>query len=87
MEKQIFRFAEQIVRLNQMAYEAYLPMIEDVCSRKVSEDELSHLLDDLLGFACDEKVLGLYKKVCRRYLYTCSAQRTKAIESGNLFSY
>lgn len=38
MEKQIFRFAEQIVRLNQMAYEAYLPMIEDVCSRKVSED-------------------------------------------------
>lgn len=69
MEEQIFRFAEQIVRLNQMAYEAYLPMIEDVCSRKVSEDELSHLLDDLLGFACDEKVLGLYKKVCRRYLY------------------
>lgn len=30
---------------------------------------LSHLLDYLLDFACDEKILGLYKKVCRRYLY------------------
>lgn len=34
------------------------------------EDELSHLLDYLLDFACDEKILGLYKDVCRRYLYT-----------------
>ncbi len=29
-------------------------MVEDVCSREVSEDELSHLLDYLLDFACDE---------------------------------
>ena len=36
----------------------------------MSEDELSHLLDYLLDFACDEKILVLYKKVCRRYLYT-----------------
>ena len=34
----------------------------------MSEGELSHLLDYLLSFACDEKMLGLYKKVCRRYL-------------------
>lgn len=69
MEESIFQIAEQINQLNQKAYEVYLPLVEDVCNRNVSEDELSHLLDYLLDFACDEKILGLYKKVCRRYLY------------------
>ena len=69
MDENICRFAERIVQLHQKAYEVYLPLVEDVCSRTVSEDELSHLLDYLLDFACDEKILGLYKKVCRKYLY------------------
>ena len=58
-----------IVQLHQKAYEIYLPLVEDVCSRGVSEDELAHLFDYLLDFACDEKILGLYKRMCRRYLY------------------
>ena len=69
MDENIYQIAEQIVQLHQKAYDVYLPLVEDVCSRTVSEDELSHLLDYLLDFACDEKILGLYKKVCRRYLY------------------
>ena len=69
MDENIYQMAEQIVQLHQKAYEVYLPLVEDVCSRSVSEDELSHLLDYLLDFACDEKMLGLYKKLCRRYLY------------------
>lgn len=69
MDEKIYRIVEQIVQLHQKAYEVYLPLVEDVCSRIVSEDELSHLLDYLLDFACDEKILGLYKRVCRRYLY------------------
>lgn len=69
MEESIYQIAEQISRLYQEAYDVYLPLVEDVCSRKVSEDELSHLLDYLLDFTCDEKMLGLYKKVCRRYLH------------------
>lgn len=69
MDENIFRIAEQIVQLNQKAYEVYLPLVEDVCNREVSEDGLSYLLDYLLDFACDEKVLGLYKNVCKRYLY------------------
>ena len=69
MDGNIYQIAEQIVQLHQKAYEVYLPLVEDVCSRTVSEDELSHLLDYLLDFACDEKMLGLYKKLCRRYLY------------------
>ena len=69
MDEKIYQIAEQIVQLHQKAYEVYLPSVEDVCSRTVSEAELSHLLDYILDFACDEKTLGLYKKVCRRYLY------------------
>lgn len=46
-----------------------MPLVDDLCSRTVSENELSHLLDYLLDFACDEKILELYKMVCRKYLY------------------
>lgn len=69
MDENIFQIAEPIVQIHQNAYEIYLPLVDDVCSRTVSEDELSHMLDYLLGFACDEKILKSYKMVCRRYLY------------------
>lgn len=69
MDEKIYQIAEQIVQLHQKADEVCLPLVEDVCSRSVSEDELSHLLDYLLDFVCDEKILELYKRVCRRYLY------------------
>ena len=69
MDETIYQIAEQIAQLNQEAYEVYLPLAEGICSRIVSEDELSHLLDYLLDFACDEKILDLYKRVCGRYLY------------------
>lgn len=68
MDERIYQIAEQLVQIHQEAYEVYLPLVEDVCSRTVSEDELSHLLDYLLDFARDEKMLGLYKRVCRKYL-------------------
>lgn len=69
MDEKFYHIAEQIVEIRKKAYEVYLPLVEDVCSREASEDELSHILDYLLDFACDEKILLLYKKVCRRYLY------------------
>lgn len=69
MDEKIYQIAGQIVEIHQKAYEVYLPLIEDVRSKTVSEDELSYLLDYLLDFACNEKILGLYKRVCRRYLY------------------
>lgn len=69
MAESICQFAEKISKLFQEAYDVYLPLVKDVCGREVSEDELAHLFDYLLDFACDEKILGLYKKVCRKYLY------------------
>lgn len=72
MEESIFQIAEQINQLYKKAYDIYRPLVDDVCSREVSEDKLSHLLDCLLDFACDAKTLNSYKRVCRRYLYTYS---------------
>lgn len=66
MDERIFQIAEQIVPLNQKAYEVYLPLVDDVCSRIVPEGGLLHLLDYLLDVACDEKILELYKRMCRR---------------------
>ena len=43
------------IKANLWSNIRYLPLVEDVCSRTVPEDELSHLLDYLLDFACDEK--------------------------------
>ena len=65
MDERIYQIVEQIVEIHQKAYEFYLPLVEGVCSRTVSEAELSHLLDYLLDLACDEKILELYKRVCR----------------------
>lgn len=38
MEESIYQIAENISKLYQEAYDAYLPMVEDVCSREVSEN-------------------------------------------------
>ena len=39
MDARIYQIAEQIVEIHQKAYGVYLPLVEDVRSRTVSEDE------------------------------------------------
>lgn len=55
--------------LYDMAYDAYLPLVEDICSRDASENEVEYLLDYLLNFAGEDRLLALYKRVCRNYFY------------------
>lgn len=38
MEKSAYQIAETISKLCQEAYDVYLPLVEDVCSREVSEN-------------------------------------------------
>ena len=45
MNENIYQIAEQIVQLHQKAYEVYLPLVENVCSRTVSEDEDSYTVE------------------------------------------
>ena len=55
--------------LYDMAYDAYLLLVDDICSRESSENEVEHLLDHLLDFAGEGRMLLLYKRVCRKYFY------------------
>ncbi|MEY8338589.1 hypothetical protein AALB16_11305 [Lachnospiraceae bacterium 62-35] len=68
MDERIYQIAEQIVEIHQKAYEVYLPLVEDVCSRIVSEAELSHLLDYLLDLHVMKKYWGCIKR-CAENIY------------------
>ena len=70
MGNDIFSAIIELNKIRQQAYEIYLPIVEELCNREVSEEELSHCLDYLLDFADDASMLELYKKLCRRFVYT-----------------
>ena len=57
----------QYLALCNQAYAVYKPMVDDICSRVASQNEVEHVFDYLLGFACEGKFLVLYKQVCRSY--------------------
>ena len=69
-EAEISSLAKALSELHEQAVVAYTPLVNDICSRKATEDEVDHLLTDMLSFAVYEKMLLLFKKVCRTYLYT-----------------
>lgn len=60
-------FAEQMKGLCEQAYYVYKPQVDDICSRNASQNEVGLLLDWLLQYAGDDRMLGLYKQVCRAY--------------------
>ena len=68
MDERIYQIAEQIVEIHQKSYKVYLPLVEYVCRRIVSEAELSHLLDYLLDLHVMKKYLGCIKK-CAENIY------------------
>lgn len=47
----------------------YKSLVDDMCARQASESE--HLLDYMVGICIcnDDRMLELFKKVCRKYLY------------------
>ena len=66
----ILQLAQSLIALHDEALILYTPLVNDMCTRKASEDELEELLSSMLGFVTDERILALFKKVCRRYFYT-----------------
>ena len=63
----IKQIAEQMKGLYERAYYAYKPQVDDICHRNASEKEVGWLLDWLLQWAGEDRMLGLYKRVCRAY--------------------
>lgn len=68
LKDQLEPLINQILQLNEQAYYIYKPNVEDLIKgqtkdRNIIERQLDHLLDH-----CDnEKVVKLFKKLCRHY--------------------
>ena len=58
---------QQMKIINDHAVVAYTPLVDDLCSRKALQNEVELMLDYLLVFAGDERMLAQYKRVCRTY--------------------
>lgn len=65
--KQLEPLIQQMKTIHDQAVVVYTPLVDDICSRKANENEVGWMLDYLLMFADDERILQLYKKVCRAY--------------------
>ena len=61
---------QQMKIINDQAVVAYTPLVDDLCSRKAAQNEVELMLDYLLMFAGDDRMLALYKRVCRAYWLT-----------------
>ena len=67
---EILEMAKALSDLQDRAVEAYRPLVDDICSRKAKEKEIDHLLTWMFDFVGNDKMLLLFKKVCRAYFYT-----------------
>lgn len=65
----IAKIAEAIADIHRRAVIAYTPLVEDICSREATNDEVDHLLTWMFDFVENEDILLLFKKVCRKYFY------------------
>lgn len=69
LEDKISKLAETLASTQERAVIEYTPLVNDVCNRKATEDEVDNLLTWMFDFVGNEKMLVLFKKVCRTYLY------------------
>lgn len=68
MDKEIKALAEQIQALNKQAFIVYQPEVDALINVKIKDEKIiQHLLDGLLDFAHDARMLELFKKLCRYY--------------------
>ena len=58
---------ERIQDISELSYNYYKPLVGSIIVEKASEKEVEHLLDYMLDVCCDDRMLNLFKKVCRRY--------------------
>ena len=58
---------EGIQDASELSYDYYKPLVDRIIAKKASEKEVEHLLDHMLDVCHDDRMLHLFKKVCRRY--------------------
>ena len=60
-------FVERLRHIYDLAVVAYTPLVDEICSRNATKNEVELMLDWLLMYAGDNRMLELYKRVCRAY--------------------
>lgn len=65
--KQLEPLIQQMKTIQDQAVVVYTPLVDDLCNRMATKNEVERMLDWLLMFAGDERMLQLYKQVCRAY--------------------
>lgn len=70
IEEHFSKLAETLAGIYERAVIEYTPLVNDICSRKATEDEVDNLLTWMFDFVENERMLLLFKNVCRTYLYT-----------------
>ena len=70
LEDKILKLAETLVGIQERAVIEYTPLVNDICNRKATKDEVDNLLTWMFDFVENERMLLLFKKVCRAYFYT-----------------
>lgn len=58
---------ERIQDISELSYNYYKPLVDSIIVEKASEKEVEHLLNYMLDVCHDDRMLNLFKKVCRRY--------------------
>ena len=70
LEDKISKLAETLAGIQERAVIEYTPLVNDICNRKATKDEVDNLLTWMFDFVENEHMLVLFKKVCRAYFYT-----------------
>ena len=67
MDMDINAIVERIQDASELSYNYYKPLVDRIIAGNASEEEVEHLLDYMLDVCHDDRMLNLFKKVCRRY--------------------
>lgn len=67
--RDIDSLVQTIKQCHDDAVNLYTPDAERLCRMNATVDEVADFLDGLLSFAIDDRILALFKKVCRHYFY------------------
>jgi hypothetical protein len=68
MDNDLSELAKRLQDLTTQAYNEYKPKVDNIIiSKSTNQKEIEWLLSLMLDFCSDDKVLSLYKKLCRYY--------------------
>ena len=71
---------EHMKYIHDMAVVAYTPLVDDICSRNATRNEVELMLDWLLMYAGDDRMLQLYYAA---YTADCMIGSSTCIGSGS----